>query len=141
MRHRKQSSKLGYTTSRYNATISALVRNLIAEKRIKTTLQRARHARRLAERLVTLGKKNTLAARRQAIAELSASKPVSVLFADIAPVFAERKGGYTRIIKAGRRRSDSAELAYLEWVGIEAPVKGKKAGAKEDAAAPEEKKD
>lgn len=123
MRHRKKTVKLGRTSAHRNELLANLVCALIDNKRIKTTLPKAKAARSLAEKMVTLGKKGTLAARRQAISTLKNEKSVKELFNAVAPVFEERAGGYTRIIKLGRRISDSSEMVLLEWVdAIEAPV-------------------
>lgn len=116
MRHRKKTVKLGRSTAHRNELLANVVCALIDNKRIKTTLPKARAARSLAEKMVTLGKKGTLAARRQAVATLKNNDSVKELFDHIAPVFAERAGGYTRIIKLGRRMSDSSEMVLLEWV-------------------------
>lgn len=116
MRHRKRTEKLGRTSAHRDALLSSLVCNLIAAKRIKTTAPKAKAARRLAEKMVTLGKKNTLAARRRAISKLRDEKAVDELFENIAPTFSERNGGYTRILKLGKRRSDSSEMVLLEWI-------------------------
>ena len=110
MRHRKNTVKLGRTTAQRSALMASLVCNLILAKRIKTTLPKARAAKRLADKMVTLGKKGTLAARRQAIATLRLEKAVQELFSAVAPAMAERKGGYTRVIKLGKRMSDSSEV-------------------------------
>jgi large subunit ribosomal protein L17 len=123
MRHRKKTVKLGRTSAHRNELLSNLVCALIDNKRIKTTLPKAKAARSLAEKMVTLGKKGTLAHRRQAIATLKKQDSVKELFENIAPVFADRSGGYTRIVKLGRRMSDSSEMAILEWVDtVAAPV-------------------
>ena len=123
MRHRKRTVKLGRTSAHRNELLANLVCALIDNKRIRTTLPKARAARGLAEKMVTLGKKNTLATRRQAISSLKQVDSVKELFDNVAPVFASRAGGYTRIIKLGRRISDSSEMVLLEWVdGVEAPV-------------------
>jgi large subunit ribosomal protein L17 len=123
MRHRKRTVKLGRTSAHRNELLANLVCALIDNKRIKTTLPKARAARGLAEKMVTLGKKNTLAARRQAISTLKQVDSVKELFDSVAPTFSDRSGGYTRIIKLGRRISDSSEMVYLEWVdSVEAPV-------------------
>ncbi len=116
MRHRKKTVKLGRTGSHRNELLSNLVCALIDNKRIKTTGPKAKAARSLAEKMVTLGKKGTLASRRQAIATLKQEKSVKELFETVAPAFADRAGGYTRIIKLGRRISDSSEMVLLEWV-------------------------
>lgn len=123
MRHRKKTVKLGRTSAHRNELLANLVCALIDNKRIKTTAPKAKAARRLADKMITLGKKGTLAARRQAASTLRNEKSVKELFDSVAPVFAERNGGYTRIIKLGRRISDSSEMVYLEWVdAIAAPV-------------------
>jgi large subunit ribosomal protein L17 len=123
MRHRKKTVKLGRTSAHRNELLANLVCALIDNKRIKTTLPKAKAARSLAEKMVTLGKKGTLAARRQAIATLKNEKSVKELFDAIAPTFTGRSGGYTRIIKLGRRISDSSEMVLLEWVeGVSAPA-------------------
>ena len=116
MRHRKKTVKLGRTSAHRNELLANLVCGLIEHRRIKTTIAKAKAARSLAEKMVTLGKKGTLAARRQAIATLKQEKLVRVLFDDIAPSFESRSGGYTRTLKLGRRISDSSEMALLEWV-------------------------
>lgn len=123
MRHRKKTVKLGRTSAHRNELLANLVCALIDNKRIKTTAPKAKAARSLAEKMVTLGKKGTLAARRQAIATLKQEKSVKELFDAVAPTFAERNGGYTRIIKLGRRISDSSEMVLLEWVdSVSAPA-------------------
>ena len=123
MRHRKRTVKLGRTSAHRNELLANLVCALIDNKRIKTTLPKAKAARNLAEKMVTLGKKETLAARRQAISTLKQTDSVKELFDSIAPTFADRAGGYTRIVKLGRRISDSSEMVLLEWVdSIAAPV-------------------
>lgn len=126
MRHRKLDKKLGRSPSHRKELVSSLVCNLVEEKRIKTTLPKAKVARRFAEKMVTLGKKNSLATRRQALSELRMEKAVTKLFAEIAPAFGTRQGGYTRITKLGRRGSDGAEMAILEWMDIKAPDKKRK---------------
>ena len=123
MRHRKRTVKLGRTSAHRNELLANLVCALIDNKRIKTTLPKAKAARSLAEKMVTLGKKGTLASRRQAISTLKQVDSVKELFDNVAPAFADRSGGYTRIIKLGRRISDSSEMVLLEWVdSIVAPV-------------------
>ena len=105
--------------------LARLVCCLIEEKRIETTLARARAARSLAEKMVTLARRGGLAARRKAIATLRRPPVVKALFEQIAPQCQDRSGGYTRIIKRGARRGDNAPMAILEWVSI-APVDKKK---------------
>jgi large subunit ribosomal protein L17 len=123
MRHRKKTVKLGRTSAHRNELLANLVCALIDNKRIKTTLPKAKAARSLAEKMVTLGKKGTLAARRNAISTLKQTDSVKELFESVAPTFADRAGGYTRIVKLGRRISDSSEMVLLEWVdSVAAPV-------------------
>ena len=116
MRHRKRSVKLGRSPAHLKTMLGSLVCSLIEEQRITTTLPKAREARRLAEKMVTLGKKGTLAARRRAISRLRHKEPVAKLFAEVAPRYKDVSGGYTRIMKTGCRRGDNAEMAILEWV-------------------------
>ena len=116
MRHRKKTVKLGRTSAHRKELLANLVCALIDNKRIQTTLPKAKAARSLAEKMVTLGKKNTLAARRQAIATLKQEDSVQALFETLAPGFAGRAGGYTRIVKLGRRMSDGSEMVLLEWL-------------------------
>ena len=142
MRHRKSTKRLGRSSSHLKATSASLVCGLIEERRITTTVAKARMTRRLAEKMVTLVRKGTLAARRQAIAFLKRTQSVDILIRDILPAMSGRQGGYTRIMKLSGRRKDSSEMAILEWVGIVAPDKKrkKKAGKGEEAAAKEAKK-
>ena len=130
MRHRKKTIKLGRTSSHRESLLANLVSSLIAAKRIKTTLPKARAARSLAEKMVTLGKQGTLAARRRAISTIKNTEAVSELFTNIAPAFQDRNGGYTRTYKLGKRSSDSSEMAILEWVNYVAPAPKKKAAEK-----------
>ncbi len=149
MRHQKKTVKLGLTAAHRKALLANQVCSLIQHQRIKTTLAKAKAVRPLAEKMVTLGKKNSLHARRTALAVLRQKDAVKKLFADIAPRNAERKGGYTRIIKLGERKSDSARIAFIEWVdapqatdeiATEAADKKKSKAAKSGAdAAPEAK--
>ena len=114
---------------------------MIEHQRIKTTLAKAKAVRPLAERMVTLGKKGSIHARRTALATLRQKRAVKKLFDDVAPRSAERNGGYTRIVRLGQRKSDSAPMAFIEWVDIaevieEKPKKDKKAKRKETEATP-----
>jgi len=120
MRHQKKTVKLGRTAEHRKALLANQVCSLIEHQRIKTTLAKAKAVRPLAEKMVTLGKKGSLHARRTALAVLRQQDAVKKLFDDIAPRAAERKGGYTRIIKLGMRKSDAAPVAFIEWV--DAPV-------------------
>ena len=116
MRHRKQTAKLGRTGSHRNAMLANLVCSLIKHKRVTTTLAKAKAARSVAEKMVTLGKTGTVHARRLAAARLHQEDAVKILFNEIAPASKERRGGYTRIVKLLRRQGDAAEEAILEWV-------------------------
>ena len=116
MRHRNNTRKLGRTSQHRDLMLANIVASLIIHKRVKTTLAKAKAARPLAEKLVTLGKTGTLHARRLAVAKIGQKDAVSTLFKTIAPGFKDRNGGYTRIIKLGPRQSDSALIAFLEWV-------------------------
>src|SRR6184192_4745871 len=116
MRHQKKTIKLGRTAEHRKALLANQVCSLIEHQRIRTTLAKAKAARPLAERMVTLGKRGSLHARRTAFAVLRQKDAVKKLFDEIAPRSADRHGGYTRIVKLGQRRSDSAPVAYLEWV-------------------------
>jgi large subunit ribosomal protein L17 len=116
MRHQKKTVKLGRTAEHRKALLANQVCSLIEHQRIKTTLAKAKAVRPLAEKMVTLGKNGSLHARRTALAVLRQRDAVKKLFDDIAPRSADRKGGYTRIIKLGQRKSDSAAVAFLEWV-------------------------
>ena len=136
MRHRKRIVKLGRRSAHRNELLANLVCALIDNKRIKTTLPKARAARQLAEKMITLGKKGTLAARRQAIATMKQTGSVKELFDHVAPACAERSGGYTRIIKLGRRISDSSEMVLLELVdAVNAPVEESEAAPVAEEAA------
>ena len=117
MRHQKNTVKLGRSQAHRDALLSNQVVSLIEHSRIKTTLAKAKAVRPFAEKLVTLGKKNTLHARRTALSYLRHNEgAVHRLFDEVAPRAAERKGGYTRIVKLGQRTSDSAPMAFIEWV-------------------------
>ncbi|MGI8435912.1 MAG: 50S ribosomal protein L17 [Chthoniobacterales bacterium] len=116
MRHQKKTVKLGRTAEHRKALLANQVCSLIEHQRIKTTLAKAKAVRPLAEKMVTLGKKGSLHARRTALAVLRQKDAVKKLFDDIAPRAADRKGGYTRIVKLGARKSDSAPVAFIEWV-------------------------
>ncbi len=133
MRHQKRTRKLGRTSQHRDLMLANLVASLIIHKRVKTTLAKAKAARPLAEKLVTLGKGGTLHDRRLAVAKIGQKDAVATLFKSIAPGFKDRNGGYTRIIKLGPRQSDSAPVAFLEWVDFIADE------PKAAAAAPAEK--
>jgi large subunit ribosomal protein L17 len=118
MRHRKKTVKLGRDSSHREAMLANMVCSLIQEKRLTTTLPKARALRPLAEKMVTLGKRGDLHARRLAVARLRNQESVKELFSQIAPAFQGRAGGYTRILKLGTRPSDASEMAIIEWVDV-----------------------
>lgn len=139
MRHRKNTVKLGRTSDQRQALFAGLVSNLILAKRITTTLPKARAAKRLAEKMVTVGKQGTLAARRQALSFLRLEKAVNELFGAVAPAMKDRAGGYTRVIKLGQRQSDSSEMCLLEWVDFVPKAPKAKAEKAEEAPKGEKK--
>lgn len=123
MRHRRKTIKLGRTAEHRNALLANQACSLIEHGRIRTTLAKAKAVRSLAEKLVTLAKRNTLHSRRMALALLHnnsrrTESAVKKLFENIGPSAVSRQGGYTRIIKLGSRMSDSAPMAFLEWVDL-----------------------
>ena len=132
MRHRVQSKQFGRKSAHRAALMASLVCALVNERRIITTLQKARAARSMAEKMMTLAKSGTLVARRRAIQFLGDKLAVKNLFADLAPNFKDRNGGYCRIIKTGTRRSDSSRMAILEWVGLVQVDRIKKVKAEEE---------
>lgn len=119
MRHRKHTAKLGRTFQHRNRMLASLVCSLIKHKRVTTTLAKAKAARSVAEKMVTLGKRGTLHDRRLASARLFQDEDACrILFKEIAPTFQTRPGGYTRIIHLDQRRGDAARRAILEWVEL-----------------------
>ena len=142
MRHLKRTAKLGRTSEHRNAMLANMVCSLIEHKRITTTLAKAKAARSVAEKMVTLGKKGTIHHRRLAVARLHQEDAAKILFTEIAPVYKDRKGGYTRIIRLENRVGDAAQRAILEWVDFTpaaAPVEA--APAAEDAKKADKKSD
>ena len=148
MRHRVAGKKLGRKTAHRVMMFRNMVTSLFDKERIRTTLDRAKALRPIAERMVTLGKRGELHARRQALAYVKDPAVVAKLFDTLAPRFAQRNGGYTRIVRLGFRDGDGAQMAILELIGsdfkpakAEADKKGKKGkkGSKEAAAESEKK--
>src|SRR3954462_13856556 len=123
MRPLKRTAKLGRTGQHRNAMLANLVCSLIKHKRITTSLAKAKAARSVAEKMVTLGKHGTLHDRRLAVSRLHQEDAVKILFNEIAPAQKERRGGYTRIIRMHQRQGDASQLAILEWVDV-AQVEG-----------------
>src|SRR5712691_1303124 len=122
MRHLKRTAKLGRTHEHRNAMLANLVCSLIKQKRVTTTLAKAKAARSVAEKLVTLGKSGTLHDRRLAVARLHQEGAAKILFTEIAPAFKERNDGYTRIIRLHQRQGDASQRAILEWVDAALPA-------------------
>jgi large subunit ribosomal protein L17 len=143
MRHRKGYKKLGRSPAHRRQTLRNLVTNLLERERITTTVAKAKAVRPLAEKMITLGKRDSLHSRRQAAAFLLHPPVVKKLFSTLAPRFADRNGGYTRLVRAGWRRGDASELAIVELLGselkpkVKKEKKRKKAEPETPAAAPE----
>ena len=140
MRHQKKTIKLGRTAAHRKALLANQVCSLIAHQRVKTTLAKAKAVRPLAEKMVTFGKNGSIHARRMALSMLRQKDAVKKLFDEIAPRSADRNGGYTRIVKLGHRKSDSASMAFIEWVDaaqvIEEKEPKEKPAKKQKEAAP-----
>jgi large subunit ribosomal protein L17 len=119
MKHARAGKKLGRDSAHRKALYSNLAGALLEHGRIQTTEAKAKAVKPFAEKMITLGKRGDLSARRKALSELRSPDVVSHLFAEIAPRFADRPGGYTRIIKLGARQGDAAEMVYLELVDYE----------------------
>lgn len=139
MRHRNAGWKLGRNTSHRRALLRNLTTSVLLNERLQTTVQKAKAVRPWVERMITLGKEDTLHSRRQAAAYLLQPAAVRKLFSTIAPRFGDRQGGYTRIIKTGWRQGDGAAMAILELLGSEWAVK-KAEKAKAEAEKSKKKK-
>ena len=126
MRHRISGKKLRRNTAHRRALLRNLVTSLLDKERVSTTVAKAKAARPLAEKMITLAKRDTLHARRQALRFIFKKEVVHKLFEELAPRFSERPGGYTRIVKIGPRSGDGAEMAMFELVGSEMKKKVKK---------------
>jgi large subunit ribosomal protein L17 len=122
MRHHRSGRKLGRDSAHRKALYANLAGSLIEHGRIRTTEAKAKAVRPIAEKMITLGRRGDLAARRQALAYLRSQEVVHRLFADVGPRFAERNGGYLRIVKLGPRAGDGAEMAYLELIDFVPPA-------------------
>lgn len=122
MRHRVDERKLGVKSAHRNAMLANMLSSLIKYGRIKTTLTRAKELRRIADKVITLGKKGTLHARRNALKMVRNSDAVKKLFVEVAPTFSDRHGGYTRIYRLGFRNGDSAPMALIEYISDEKAV-------------------
>ena len=136
--------KLGRTTAQRKAMLRGMVTLLLENGQVETTLTRAKEIRSIAEKMITLGKKNTLASRRAALAYITKEDVVTKVFVELAPLYAERNGGYTQIYKLGPRRGDGAEMAIVKLIDYKkseakadkkAAKKAEKAAAKAEAKA------
>ena len=143
MRHQKRGRKLGRTASHRKAMLQNMAASVLLHKQIKTTEAKAKEARKLVERLITYGKKGTTHARRLAFAILRNKKATTILFDEIAPVYENRQGGYTRLIKLGYRPNDTSKVVLLQLVDFfsEEPKKDKKKSTeKKESKSAESKK-
>jgi len=122
MRHRKAGRKLNRTAAHRKAMLRNIVTSLLEHERIVTTVPKAKEARRVAEKMITLGKRGDLHARRQAMAYIRSKGIVAKLFDEISSQYTDRQGGYTRIIRTGNRYGDAAPMAIVELVGYEEAV-------------------
>lgn len=138
MRHQKRGKKLGRTASHRKAMLQNMAASVLLHKQIKTTEAKAKEARRLVERLITYGKKGTTHARRLAFAILRNKKATTILFDEIAPVYENRQGGYTRLIKLGYRPNDTSKVVLLQLVDFfsEEPKKDKKKSTEKKESKP-----
>jgi large subunit ribosomal protein L17 len=128
MRHGKVYRKLGRHSSHRMSMFANMAASLIKHEQIVTTLPKAKELRPIVEKLITIGKKGDLSARRQAISELRDVKMVKKLFDVLAPRYKDREGGYTRVLKAGFRKGDNAAVAVIEFVDRDVDAKGKDSG-------------
>ncbi len=126
MRHQVKKGMLGRNTAHRRALLRNLVTSFLERERVRTTLTKARQIRPIAEKMITLGKRGSLHARRQALAYMTKESAVKKLFDDLGPRFKERPGGYTRIVKLDRRAGDGAAMAMIELVDAEFKAKTKK---------------
>lgn len=128
MRHRKAGRKLNRTSTHRSALFANMASALIKHEQIVTTLPKAKELRRVVDQLITLGKRGDLHARRQAFARIRDEEMVAKLFATLGPRYAERPGGYTRVLKAGYRFGDSAPMAVIELVDRDEGARGQDSG-------------
>ena len=130
MRHRKRHGKLGRSSAHRKALLRNMVTSLLDLERIETTDAKAKELRRVADRMITLGKRGGLHARRQALSVIRSKEVTSKVFDELADRFRERPGGYTRVLKVGRRTGDAAPMSIIELVEGEAAEASKKADKK-----------
>ena len=141
MRHRNSGRKLSRNTSHRRALLRNLVTSLLEHGRLMTTLPKAKEVRPLAEKMISLGKLDSLHARRQVHSYLLKDATAKKVFDTIAPTFADRKGGYSRIIRLGNRKGDGADLAIIELLGSDLEAKKKERAAKEQEKQSKKSKD
>jgi large subunit ribosomal protein L17 len=139
MRHRNQGRKLNRTATHRSAMLASLATALIKHEQIATTLPKAKELRRVADRLITLAKKGDLHARRLAFSRIRDEAMVAKLFGTLGPRYAERPGGYTRVLKAGFRYGDSAPMAIIELVDRDTEAKGLDSGPTQEQAVEDDK--
>lgn len=128
MRHRKSGRKLNRTASHRKAMFANMAAALIKHEQIVTTLPKAKELKPIADKLITLAKRGDLNARRRAISKIRDEKMVAKLFAELGPRYKDRKGGYTRVLKAGFRYGDNAPQAVIEWVDRDVEARGQDSG-------------
>ncbi|MEH6527507.1 MAG: 50S ribosomal protein L17 [Sneathiella sp.] len=133
MRHRKSGRKLGRTSSHRKAMFANMAASLIKHEQIQTTLPKAKDLRPIVEKLITLGKRGGLHARRQALAELNEKSAVDKLFTTLSERYADRDGGYTRVLKAGFRTGDAAPMGVIELMDRDLEAKGLDSGPDQNA--------
>lgn len=141
MRHRRQTKRFNRNPKERKAMLENMVTSLLVHQQITTTLEKAKQAKRLADRIITLGKTDSLAARRMAFSYLQDHQLTSKLFKEVAPRFKARKGGYTRIMQLSRRKGDGAQLALLELTEKEIVLKPTKTKTKKETKDQETKHD
>ncbi|WP_334128637.1 50S ribosomal protein L17 [Sneathiella sp.] len=137
MRHRKSGRKLNRTSAHRKAMFANMAASLIKHEQIQTTLPKAKELRPIVEKLITLGKRGDLHARRQALSELHEKSAVDKLFTTLSERYAERNGGYTRVLKAGFRTGDAAPMGVIEFVDRDVDAKGQDSGPDQNADADE----
>lgn len=128
MRHRKQGRRLNRTSAHRTAMFRNMAASLIKHEQVETTLPKAKELRRVVDRLITLGKRGDLHARRQALASIPDMALIDKLFTTLAERYANRSGGYTRVLRKGRRYGDAAEMAFIELVDRDRDAKGLDSG-------------
>ena len=126
MRHRNAGFKLGRNTSHRRALLRNLVTSILLNDRVETTITKAKATRPIVEKMITLGKRGDLHARRQAASYLMTPESVTRLFTTVAPRYGTRNGGYLRIVRIGQRQGDAAEMAYIELLGAEVELDAKR---------------